>query len=392
MIYLDHAATSYPKSPAVIRAVAQAMQYYGANPGRGGYPMALAASEQLYRFREKAASLFGVRDPAQVVFTLNCTQSLNIVIKSLLYGGGRAVVSDLEHNAVMRPLHAVIPHGIDVAHVTVGDDEATVAAFQRAITPSTKAVICTHASNVLGVALPIRRIAAVAHECGVPMVVDAAQSAGHLPIDIEADGVDYVCMAGHKGLGGPMGTGLLIGREQSPLRPLVQGGTGSYSASLEQPHEWPDRLESGTPNVAGLCGLYAALCALRPHGVAVEAPRELQLCNRLYNALSSVDGICLYSPQPLEGASTPVLSLRIDGVGVEETCEALAAHGVAVRGGLHCAPTAHRAIGTLPEGTVRLSVGPHNTAKQIDYTVQILEKIAKNPLCFRRGYDKIIDV
>ncbi len=392
MIYLDNAATSYPKSPAVCAAMARAVFAYGANPGRGGYPLAMATAEQLYYCRETAARLFDMRHPEGVIFTPSCTHALNIVLKSCLANGGRAVVSDLEHNAVMRPLHAIIPRGIDIAHVTVGDDEATVEAFRHAMTPHTKVLVCTHASNVVGCALPIARLAALAHEHGIPIVVDAAQSAGHLPILLERDELDYVCVAGHKGLGGPMGTGLLLCRELTPLLPLIEGGTGSASASLEQPPMLPDRLESGTPNVTGICGLHAALAALGRGGVSQTASREVALCRRLYHALSSNTAITLYSSFPHKDTGTPLISLRIADVTVDDVCDTLAKHGIAVRGGLHCAPAAHKSIDTFPEGTVRFSIGTQNTGGQIDYTAQILEKIAKNPLCFRRGYDKILTV
>ena len=392
MIYLDHAATSYPKSEYVRAAMSRAMLTYGANPGRGGYPMAMSTSQMLYRCRETAARLFDMRYPEGVIFTPSCTQALNTVLKSCLAKGGRAVVSDLEHNAVMRPLHALIPHGIDIAHVTVGDDDATVEAFRKAITSHTKVIVCTHASNVIGYALPVKRLAALAHECNIPIVVDAAQSAGHLPIAVDEDGPDYVCVAGHKGLGGPMGTGLLLCRELTPLIPLIEGGTGSASASLEQPNMLPDRLESGTPNVAGICGLNAALLQLKCGGVSLTNDHETRLCCRLYDALDGIKGIRVCSPRPRVGKDAPLLSLCVTNVPVDDVCDALGRYGIAVRGGLHCAPLAHKAIDTFPEGTVRFSFGTQNTGDQVMYAAQILEKIAKNPLCFRCVYDKIIDV
>ncbi len=389
MIYLDHAATSFPKSAAVRRAMNEATLRYAANPGRGGYAMALNTSEKLYACREVIADRFGVADPAQVVFTLNCTAALNTAIRSIFAGGGRAVVSDLEHNAVIRPLYAAIPHGIDVAHVTLGDSQATVEAFRRAMTPHTKAIVCTHASNVIGTALPIRALAMLAHNHGIPLVVDGAQSAGHLPIDIERDGIDVLCLAGHKGIGGPMGTGMLLCRRPMRLEPLTAGGTGSYSASPNMPDEWPERFESGTPNVVGICGLAAAVESLKAGGVHPSAARAAYLCEQLYRRLAQTDGIRLLSPCPIGGESTPVISLLVPDVSVEDTCAALHRHGIAVRGGLHCAPAAHRSLSTLPHGTVRLSVGVGNTLEEIRVCAEILKKIAKNPLCFRGCYDKI---
>lgn len=346
--------------------------------------MAMAATEAIYACRETAAELFGLSDPRRVVFTLNCTTALNIAIKSVLRNGGRVVVSDLEHNAVMRPLHALSPHAAcyDVAHVTIGDDEATVAAFRRAITPHTRAIVCTHASNVIGYVLPIKRLAALAKAHGLVMIVDAAQSAGHVPINMESDGIDCLCVAGHKGVYGPMGTGMLLCRGELPLVPLIEGGTGSASLSLSQPEDLPDRLESGTPNVVGICGLHAGLQWLMQNGVERIAAHELTLCRTLYDALDGAAGIRLYSPRPVSGRATAVLSLTVEGLSVEQTSAALARYGIAVRGGLHCAPAAHRTIGTLPDGTVRLSPGIFNSVAQMQKCAQILKKIAANPLFF----------
>ncbi|MBQ3094625.1 MAG: aminotransferase class V-fold PLP-dependent enzyme [Clostridia bacterium] len=382
MIYLDHAATSYPKSPAVMRAVHEALRCYGANPGRGGYPMAMAASEQLYRCRETAAALFDMTDERRVVLTPSCTQALNLVLHSLLAHGGRALTSDMEHNAVMRPLHALCPHRIDVAPVTVGDDDATVEAFRRRITPYTRVLVCTHASNVIGNVLPIARLAALAHANGIPIVVDAAQSAGHVPLRVETDALDYVCVAGHKGLGGPMGTGLLLCRDDTPLLPLIYGGTGHASLSLQQPPDLPERLESGTPNVAGFCGLRAGMDEMRRVGVEAVARRETELSRELYERLDGIRGVRLHSPYPQTAQTVSVLSVTVDDMDTDTLASALAACGVAVRGGLHCAPAAHRHLGTLPLGTVRLSVGVTNTPQEMRICAEILKKIAANPLHF----------
>lgn len=345
--------------------------------------MAMEASDQIYACRERAAAFFGLQNPAQVVFTLNCTHALNTIIKSLLADGGRAVVSDLEHNAVMRPLHALSPYCpiYDTAHVTIGNDDKTVQAFEQAITPHTRAVICTHASNVFGAVLPIGRIAQVAHRHGVPIVVDAAQSAGVLPIDMLRDELDYVCAAGHKGLYGPMGTGLLLCGDDRPIRPLTEGGTGSNSLHLSQPDELPDRLESGTPNVAGICGLSAALLWLQERQKGI-AEHETALAAQLYDALSSMHCVTLYTPRPALQKSTGVVSATFETIGPEAMAAALDSHGIAVRAGLHCAPSAHRTLGTLPGGTVRFSVGAFTTRRQMAICIQIIKKIMTNPLLF----------
>ena len=387
MIYLDHAATSYPKPPCVYRALANAAARLGANPGRGGYRMALETTEALYRCRESAAALFGLSDPRRVVLMPNCTTALNTAIKGLLSNGGHAVASDLEHNAVLRPLHAAASH-YTLAHVSPDDDE-TVRAFAEAITPHTRLLVCTHASNVTGQVLPVRRLAALAHEHGLPLVVDAAQSAGIVPIDVEGDALDYVCVAGHKGTFGPMGTGLLLCRDDTPLPTLVEGGTGSASLAPTPPLDLPERLESGTPNVWGFCALGAGLEWVRARGTQAIAAHELSLAARVYDALSSFSHVRLCSPPPKRERSTAVISFVVDGMTSEEAAHTLACGGLAVRAGLHCAPTAHRTLGTLPDGAVRLSFGAFNTRQDAENCIQFLKKIRSNALFFMRNYDKM---
>ncbi len=376
MIYFDHAATSYPKLPSVLMAHRRATVCYGANPGRGGYPMAMASTQQLYLCRERAAVLFGLPDPRRVVLMPGCTMALNTVIKSLLANGGRAVISGLEHNAVVRPLHALSPFCpcYDIVPVEA-DDDATVQAFRRAITPRTKVIVCSWASNVTGVVLPVARLAALAHEHGIPIVVDGAQGAGHLPINMEQDGIDYLCVAGHKGLLGTMGTGMLLCRDDQTLRPLVEGGTGSYSLSREQPADLPERLESGTPNVAGICALRAGMEHLLAVGLERVAAYEHALSNTLYEGLQITPRVRLCSPPPRIGHTVPVISFTVEGTDPQEIGDRLAQVGVAVRCGLHCAPLAHQSLGTLPSGTVRCSLGITNTVAQINTMLKLLKKI-----------------
>ena len=367
MIYWDNAATTYPKPAAVQQAVAEALQQYGANPGRGGHAMSLATSEQLYRCREAAAAFFGLSDPTGVIFTPNCTAGLNLVIRGLLADGGRVVISDLEHNAVWRPVHGLSPRfpRYDVA-AWDADEEVLVENFRRAIRADTRLIVCTHASNVFGVTVPVRRLAELAHRYGLLLCVDAAQSAGVLPIHMEEDGIDYLCVAAHKGLYAPMGTGLLLCRERERISPLLRGGTGSYSRLPEQPHELPDRLESGTPNTPGLCGLLAGLEFVRAQGRERIYRHELGLLQQLYDRLRELPGIRLYTPRPAVGRSAPVLSLNVEGVPSEQVGEALAAAQIAVRAGLHCAPLAHTRFGTLPDGTVRLAPSAFSTANEVE--------------------------
>lgn len=377
MIYFDHAATSYPKVSPVLAAYRRAAVCYGANPGRSGYPMAMATTEQMYRCRERLATLFGLSDPRRVVLMPNCTTALNTVLKSVLANGGRAVISSLEHNAVVRPLHALSPSYpcYDIVSVCGGDDEEIVQRFRGAITPRTKVLVCTCASNVTGQVLPVARLASLAHEHGIPIVVDAAQAAGHLPLNVERDNIDYLCAAGHKGLLGTMGTGILLCREEQEIHPLIEGGTGSYSLSREQPAELPERLESGTPNVAGICALCAGVEYLLKLGVERVAVYEHALCERLYEGLLSYPSIRLHSPPPRIGRTVPVISFAAQGTDVQELCERLARVGIAARCGLHCAPLAHETLGTAPAGTIRFSLGLTNTSEEIETSLKLLKKI-----------------
>lgn len=385
MIYLDNAATTWPKPPCVRAAVDRALVVYGANPGRGGHKMGMAAAGEVYRCRETAADFFHAADEAHVIFTANCTMALNMVIKGILKSGGRAVISSLEHNAVLRPLHALSPGRpvYDVARVVPGDDDATVAAFRACITRSTRVIICTHASNVFGVRLPIRRIGELARRHGLLFVVDAAQTAGVCPLDMQEDKIDFLCVPGHKGLYGPMGTGMLVCGTRYQLPALLQGGTGSRSRHPEQPDELPDRLESGTLNVPGICGLQAGMAFVASRGVEAIAAQEMEHARLLHDRLSACPGIRLYTRRPCLEQAVPLLSVNAGEHPSEETAAHLAARDVAVRAGLHCAPLAHRQFGTLEQGTVRLAPSLFTTRTEIDRVCKILcqyVKIPSNPL------------
>lgn len=378
MIYLDNAATTWPKPPCVTEAVVTALKKYGANPGRGGHQMSMAASREVYLCRETAAKMFHLEDPSRVVFVLNCTMALNMALKGILASGGRVTVSDLEHNAVMRPLYAISPGKpvYDIAHVVVGDDDATVENFRRALTPETKAIVCTHASNVFGVRLPIRRLGALAREKGMLFVVDGAQTAGVLPIDMEDCNIDFLCLAGHKGLYGPMGTGMLLCSGRFDLPTLIEGGTGSQSLLLEQPNDLPDRLESGTPNTPGICGLRAGMEWVSTRGIENICRKETRLMALAHDLLTEIPGIRLYTTRPEEGLCAPVLSLNLEGHCSEELAVELNRYGVAVRAGLHCAPSAHRTYGTAPSGTARLAPSVHTTRQEIEQACRAIRKCA----------------
>ena len=368
MIYLDSAATTFQKPASVRAAVMRAMQTMS-SPGRGGYPSARAAEELLFRCRAIAASMFGVPSPERVVFTTSATHGLNVAIKSLVPRGGRAVISGYEHNAVTRPLHALDAEIVTAAS-PLFDDEACVASFKRALRGGADAAVCTTASNVFGYVLPIDAIAALCRKAGVPLIVDASQSAGVLPLDMAALDAAFVAMPGHKGLYGPQGTGLLLcGAEPQPQ---LEGGTGSESLRQEMPDFLPDRLEAGTHNMPA--GLEAGLRFVRETGPERIARHERALLHRAVNGLRRMDGVTVYAAED-ESLQLGVLSFEVRGREPEDVAEALAEHGVALRAGYHCAPFAHRTAGTLEHGTLRLSVSAFDRAQDIDGFLRVMRDI-----------------
>ncbi len=367
MIYLDNAATTFPKPPQVREAVARALRDYGANPGRSGYEMSTRTTRAVYECRRCAAELFGARGPECVVFQPNCTQALNLVLKGCLKSGDHVVVSDLEHNAVMRPLSELAKRGVTytVASVAPADSVATMEAFRRAMAPNTKLVVCTQASNVFGIRVPVERIAALCHQYGAKICVDGAQSAGLIPIDLEESGIDYLCCAGHKGLYGPMGTGMLIFRNpEDQLATLVEGGTGTQSRSMLQPEYPPERYESGTIDVPGILGLRAGMEFVKSKGPEKIWREEMRKVKQIYNVLSKRQGFKLYTDEPNLPWFLPVLSFNVEGVPSEKVGEWLAKSGIAVRCGLHCAPLAHDKMGT--DGTVRVAPSVFTRREEID--------------------------
>lgn len=376
MIYLDNSATTYPKPQKVSNAVSQTMRA-SANPGRSGHSMSLAAAKTIYDARTTAAEFFGIGSPENVIFMQNCTMALNTAIKGILKKGDHVVVSALEHNAVMRPLKALEEKGISVtkAEVSAEDDDKTVDSFRKSINANTKAIICTHASNVWGIRLPIERLCALAHTYGLIFIVDAAQSAGVLPLNIGEMGYDIVCTAGHKGLYGPMGTGMMLLSGSVLPEEIMQGGTGSNSISLTQPEELPDRYESGTANLPGIAGLKAGIDFVRTRGIDNIFSHELSLITALYKRLEKMSHVRLYTPMPEASHFAPVLSFNIEGLDSEDCAARLSKNGIAVRAGLHCSPSAHEALGTLETGAVRISPSVFTRHSDIERTAHIISKI-----------------
>lgn len=355
MIYLDHGATTFPKPLPVRRAVSWAMTHC-ANPGRGGYGAAMAAAEQVYRCREEAAALFACR-PEQVVLTGSCTQGLNIAIRSLVRPGGRVVISGFEHNAVVRPLYA-LNADIQVAGRRLFDWADTLAAFESALDQGAQAAVFTHVSNVFGYILPVEQMARMCRQRGIPFVIDAAQSAGHLPVSMEALGAAFIAMPGHKGLLGPQGTGILLCAGEA--QPLIYGGTGSASLDKAMPRELPERLEAGTMNVPGFAGLAQGLRLVRQWDPAKIARWEQQLCAGCCRGLAHL-GMEVFSGPHQAGT----VSFR-PGMDCEQLAQQLGQRGIALRAGLHCAPLAHSSAGTVDTGTVRVSFGFGSTRTQME--------------------------
>ncbi|NPV08208.1 MAG: aminotransferase class V-fold PLP-dependent enzyme [Anaerolineae bacterium] len=382
VIYLDNAATSWPKPPEVTRAMCDFLERTGGNPGRSGHSLSIAAGRVLYGVREQVAELFGVSDPLRVIFTLNATHALNLALKGLLHPGDGVVTTGMEHNAVMRPLRRLEGEGV---HLTVvpcrRDGTLDPAAVEEALRPDTKLIAMNHASNVVGTLLPVGEVAAIAHCHGLPLLVDAAQTGGALPLDMGALGIDLLAFTGHKSLLGPPGTGgLVLGPHVDPdaLAPLYEGGTGSRSESQRQPPDLPDRYESGTPNGVGIAGLGAGIAWVQQRGVEAIRQHEQTLTKGLIEGLSAIPGVTVYGT--LDPArSVAVVSFTAEGQQVSEIGLRLdEEHGVLCRVGLHCAPAAHRTIGTFPSGTVRLAPGPFTFPEDVERAVEAVAQVVRS--------------
>lgn len=364
MIYLDNGATSFRKPVQVQRAMVNAMARC-ANPGRGGYPAAMAAADTVFRCREEAGHFFDCA-PENVVFTSNCTHGLNIAIRTLVKPGSRVVISGFEHNAVTRPLHGLGAE-ITVAGRKLFDWDNTLEEFRVALKRGADAAVFTHVSNVFGYILPVEELAAMCRERGVPFILDAAQSAGALPVSLEALGADFIAMPGHKGLLGPQGTGLLLCA--SMPEPLLLGGTGSDSINQNMPDFLPDREEAGTLNVPGIGGLLAGMQYLRAVGIDAVHRRERQEAKRCAEGLKKL-GMRVYT-----GAHQAGTVSFVPGGGCEEAAAALARMEICVRAGLHCAPLAHESAGTIETGTVRVSFGPDASRTQTEAFLRAASKL-----------------
>ena len=376
MIYLDNAATSFPKPRQVLRAMTGVMEKFGANPGRGGHRLSLQAGRVVEACREAAATLLGVRSPERVIFTRCCTESLNLAILGSVHPGDEVICSHGEHNAVMRVLARLVNRGDITVKVLQPDGRGLLSpdTLRAAISPRTRLVVLCHASNVTGVLQPMAALGRVCREMGVPLLVDAAQSAGTQEVTLEALQADMIALPGHKGLLGPHGTGLLALGENVNPEPLTVGGTGSMSESVLQPSVLPDRYESGTLNLPGIAGLLAGISYVQRHRLEI-AQREHALSERLRSRLATLPGIRILGDESAPRvAVTSIVPLRGDS---GELADALDASGVAVRSGLHCAPAIHAWLGTLESGAVRFSPGPFTTQDDVDDACALVERLTR---------------
>jgi cysteine desulfurase family protein len=370
MIYLDAAATTLQKPKGVSSAVGKAVKTL-TSPGRGQYYNSMLSSKIAYECREKAAHLFNVPYPDNVVFTFNATHGLNMAIASLVGKGDRVVVSGYEHNAVMRPLKHI---GADtvIAECELFDAEGALREFDRLITPDTKAVVCTHVSNVFGFVLPVEEIGKICRERGVPFIIDASQSAGALHVNFAELNAEFIAMPGHKGLYGPQGTGLLLCRKS--VSPLLKGGTGSSSKLSYMPDYLPDAGEAGTHNMPGISGLSAGLDFVMSTGTERILRHEKELIGYLIPRLSSIEGLRVFAPGD-RSLQAGVLSFLPEHMDCEYYADLLSQYGIAVRAGFHCSPYAHNSAGTYDTGTVRVSVSAFNTKDEMAQFIKICKRI-----------------
>ena len=377
MVYLDNAATSFPKPESVYRAVSRAMRERGGNPSRGSHKMARLASEEIYNCREEAAKLFSC-DEESVVLTFNATHALNLAIKGLAERNSHILLSDMEHNSVLRPVNALKrTHGcsFDIYSSHSGDADKIITEIASKIRKNTRMIIANHASNVCGVRLPIEKIGALCERLGIVFIVDASQSAGHIPLDFGDTKADALCMAGHKGLYGPQGTGLLILKKERPIATLLEGGSGVNSLDVERPEFLPERLETGTYSAPLAAGLAEGMRWVRTTGIHNISRHEKRLCVALDDRICDIRGVTLYCRDKID-VGAPVL-FNVDGISPAEVSKKLDEVGICVRSGLHCSPVAHKALSTGENGAVRVSFGCFNTEKDASYLADQINKIVK---------------
>jgi cysteine desulfurase / selenocysteine lyase len=377
-LYLDNAASSHPKPETVYQTVNEVLKNIGANPGRAGHGLAVKAGQWILRTRQALAELFDIKDPNRIVFTANATEALNLGLKGLLNPGDHVITSSMEHNSVIRPLRYLETQGVEITIVS-GNIHGKIQTgdIEKALRRNTRLIVLTHASNVTGEVLPVSEVAEITQKRGILFMVDAAQTAGPVPISAARMGIDLLAAPGHKGLMGPQGTGFLYIAPGISLRPLIEGGTGSQSELEVQPDFFPDRMESGTLNTPGLAGLGAGIRFILEQGQDQIRKKEMILTHLLWEGLKKIPRIRVYGPKEAE-ERTAVVSFNIGSLNPQAVASILdTAYDMAVRAGLHCAALAHRTLGTFPEGTVRVSPGFFNTEMEIETFLQAIGEIAK---------------
>ena len=380
MIYFDNAATSWPKPETVYTAMERFLREKGGNPGRASHSMAIAAGVVIEETRVLASRLINSPHKDRVIFTLNCTDSLNLGLKGLLKAGDHVITDSIGHNSVVRPLSRLVQQGVKVTHLAPYSQDGYLVSgdIENAIIKDTKLIVVTHASNVNGIIQPVDKYGEIARKHGIILMVDAAQTAGTYPIDVQQSSIDLLACSGHKGLLGPTGTGILYVGERADLDSIREGGTGSESELEQQPTALPQRYESGTPNTVGIAGLGAALRYILDQGIDEIRRHEISLIDHLLDGLAQIPQITVYGPKD-SARQVAIVSFNIDGWEPAEVGAILdQSFDIKVRTGLHCAPAAHKTFGTFPRGTVRIGIGCFTTHPEIDFAIEALGKIVKS--------------
>ncbi len=378
-IYLDNSATSYPKPEIVYKAIEQALRNIGANPGRGGYKLSLEAARTVFRCREVIADFFNIKNCDRIAFTSNATEALNTGIKGVLEPEDEVITTPLEHNSVLRPLHSLEKgFSVKVKYVNCKEDGSFGPDdVKKLITKKTKLIVMTHASNVIGTITPVKEVFSICREHNIITMLDVAQTAGVIPIDVEEMHIDIMAASGHKSLFGPQGTGFIYVKKGLNIKPLKEGGTGTQSSELTQPEDMPESLESGTLNTPGIAGLMEGINFIKKTGIDKIREHELLLARKLTNGLLDNDKVTLYGPERPELRAT-ALSFNIKNMDCSEVGFILdEIYDIYVRVGLHCAPLAHKLIGTYPYGTIRVSPGYFNTERDIEALIDAINEITK---------------
>lgn len=377
MIYMDNGATSWPKPPEMLDAMTEAISSYCANPGRAGHAAAARTAREIYRTRTAAASLFNIEDPARIIFTRNCTEAINLALKGILREGDHVITSSMEHNSVLRPLKQLESSGVSTTVIRCDrQGRISVKDIRAAVRTNTRMIVITAASNVTGTRMPLEEIGRIALRNGILFMVDGAQGAGYMDLDVRRNHIDLLAVPGHKGLMGPQGTGFLYVKKGLELTPLVEGGTGTKSKELEQPRDFPEGFEAGTLNAPGIIGLGASIRMIDRIGVSAIRDHEERLVRKLQRGLEGITGVTVYGPED-PGEKAAIVAVNIDGIDCETAAAILDERfGIAVRAGFHCSGLAHDTIGTGDIGCIRLCPGLYTSERDIGTVTDAVTQLA----------------